>query len=327
MMPDFDAVDRLNARLGTLGNLNSDGRPILGLDSRDLVEICVEACEEVLFLPAHIWTPHFSALGARSRFDALEHCFEDMLPHIHAVEMGLSSDPSMNCRLSMLDDYALVSNSDAHSPSKLGREATCFDTELSYAAILDAVKSRDPKQLMGTLEFFPEEGKYHHDGHRKCGVRLAPRDSIEPGGLCPKCEKPMTMGVLNRIEQFADRPEGQRERVVRYESLIALVELISATVGVGPNSKRVAGIYDEMLESLGPELEILRTVPAEAIGGAGFDEVAETIDGVRAGEVQIVPGYDGVFGSITAGGEGLSAGEDAQTVSGEAFEKEGRISD
>ena len=154
MMPDFDAVGRLNAQLGKIGNLKSNGRPILGLDSRDLVEICVEACEDVLFVPAHIWTPHFSALGARSGFDSLEHCFEDMLPHIYAVETGLSSDPSMNARLSMLDDFALVSNSDAHSPQKLGREATCFDTDASFKAILDAIKSRDAQRLTGTLSSF-----------------------------------------------------------------------------------------------------------------------------------------------------------------------------
>ena len=323
MMPDFAAVERLNKRLGAIGNLKSDGRPILGLDSRDLVEICVEACEDVLFVPAHIWTPHFAALGAKSGFDSLEQCFEDMLPHIHAIETGLSSDPAMNARLSMLDDYAFISNSDAHSPQKLGREATCFDTDLSFGAVLDAIQTRDPKRLTGTIEFFPEEGKYHYDGHRKCDVCLSPSESAEAQDLCPVCGKLLTMGVLHRIEQLADRGHGHTERVVHYERLIGLRELISAMVGVGPASKRVTGVYDEMLASLGPELEILRSVPIESIERVGYVDVAEAIACVREGDVRIKPGYDGVFGSveINAGSTVGSASEmEAQTVSGEAFE-------
>ncbi len=320
MMPDFDAVDRLNARLSSIGNLKSDGRPILGLESRDLVEICLEASEDVLFVPAHIWTPHFSALGARSGFDSLEECFEDMLPHIHAVETGLSSDPAMNGRLSMLDDFALVSNSDAHSPKKLGREATCFDADLSFFDIRHVIKANDLSRV-STIEFFSEEGKYHYDGHRKCDVCLSPRESAAAEALCPVCGKPLTMGVLNRIEQLADRDEGNTERVVHFESLIGLSELISVVVDVGPSSKRVQGIYETMLNSLGPELEILRSIPTDSIAKAGFGEIAEVICRMREGHVHITPGYDGVFGSVEIGA-GVAVGEmDTHAASGEAFER------
>ena len=195
LLPSFDCASRLNKRLGAIGNLKSDGRPILGLDSRDLLEICLDVCPEVIFIPAHIWTPHFAALGMRSGFDSLEECFEDLLPHILAVETGLSSHPPMNRRLSALDQFSLVSNSDAHSPRKLAREATCFDTELSYPAMRQALASDDPQQLTGTIEFFPEEGKYHHDGHRKCGVRLTPTQTLDAGGLCPQCGRQLTIGV------------------------------------------------------------------------------------------------------------------------------------
>ena len=258
LMPGFEAVERLNARLGDIGNLKSDGRPILGLDSRDLVEICLEAADDVLFIPAHIWTPHFAVLGASSGFDTLEECFEDMLPSIFAVETGLSSDPPMNWRLSMLDRYAIVSNSDAHSPSKLAREATCFDTELSYRGIYEALKSRAPERFLGTLEFYPEEGKYHLDGHRKCGICWEPGQSLAADCLCPECGKRLTVGVLHRVEQLADRAEGDRPAVAPpYENLIPLPEIIGSVLGVGPTSKRVQAVYEKMLAELGPELAIL----------------------------------------------------------------------
>ena len=299
MMPNFEAVERLNARLEDIGNLKSDGRPILGLDSRDLVEICLEACEDVLFIPAHIWTPHFAVLGSASGFDCLEACFEDMLPHIYAVETGLSSDPPMNWRLSMLDRYAIVSNSDAHSAQKLAREATCFDTEMSYPAIYDALKTRDPSRLLGTLEFYPEEGKYHLDGHRKCEVCWSPPQTLEADGVCPVCGKRLTVGVLHRVAALADRPEGAKPDSARsYESLIPLPEVIGSAYGVGANSKKVQGVYHRLLSELGPELDILRTLPVEAIAGCGEGLVAEGVRRMRAGEVHIQPGYDGVYGAI-----------------------------
>ena len=299
LMPGFEAVERLNARLGDIGNLKSDGRPILGLDSRDLVEICLEAADDVLFIPAHIWTPHFAVLGASSGFDTLEECFEDMLPAIFAVETGLSSDPPMNWRLSMLDRYAIVSNSDAHSPSKLAREATCFDTELSYRGIYEALKSRAPERFLGTLEFYPEEGKYHLDGHRKCGICWEPGRTIAADCLCPECGKRLTVGVLHRVEQLADRAEGGRPAVAPpYENLIPLTEIIGSVLGVGPTSKRVQAVYERMLAELGPELAILRDVSPETIAGCGEPLVAEGVRRMRTGKVEIAAGYDGVYGRI-----------------------------
>ncbi len=298
-MPSFDAAARLNARLGAIGNLKSDGRPILGLDSRDLVEICLEACDEVLFIPAHIWTPHFAVLGASSGFDTLEECFEDMLPHIFAVETGLSSDPPMNWRLSMLDNYAIVSNSDAHSPQKLAREATCFNTELSFRGMYDALKDRDPTRFTGTLEFYPEEGKYHFDGHRKCDICWKPVQTLDANEICPVCGRKLTVGVLHRVEKLADRAEGDRPDVAMpFENLIPLSEIIGSVLQVGPTSKRVQTVYEQMLSTHGAELKILRELPIEEIAKTGDPLIAEGIRRMREGEVHIDPGYDGVYGKI-----------------------------
>ncbi len=299
LMPNFDAVARLNARLGAIGNLKSDGRPILGLDSRDLVEICLEACGEVLFIPAHIWTPHFAVLGASSGFDTLEECFEDMLPHIFAVETGLSSDPPMNWRLSMLDNYAIVSNSDAHSPQKLAREATCFNTDLSFRGMYDALKDRDPTRFTGTLEFYPEEGKYHFDGHRKCDICWKPAQTLDADEICPVCGRKLTVGVLHRVEKLADRAEGDRPDVAMpYENLIPLPEIIGSVLQVGPTSKRVQTVYEQMLATHGAELKILRQLPIAEIAKTGDPLIAEGIRRMREGEVHIDPGYDGVYGKI-----------------------------
>jgi uncharacterized protein (TIGR00375 family) len=301
ILPDFASADELNRRLGAIGNLKSDGRPILGLDSRDLLEICLEVCEDVLFIPAHIWTPHFAALGSSSGFDSLEECYEELLPHIPAVETGLSSDPPMNRRLSALDRFAVVSNSDAHSPRKLAREATCFDTELSYPGILSALRDRDPKRFTGTLEFYPEEGKYHYDGHRKCGVCWKPEQTLAAAGLCPECGRKLTVGVLHRVEKLADRPEGvdaESESRPEFEYLIPLAEVISSSVGVGPNSKKVQTIYHALLGALGPELDVLRMATPDEIAACGQLIVAEGVRRMRAGQVHIEPGFDGEFGRI-----------------------------
>ena len=299
ILPDFDAADRFNLRLGRIGNLKSDGRPILGLDSRDLLEICLEVCPEVLFIPAHIWTPHFAVLGASSGFDSMEECFDDLLPHIHAVETGLSSDPLMNGRLSQLDRFAVVSNSDAHSPRKLGREATCFETELSFRGMLEALRDRDPRRFTGTIEFYPEEGKYHYDGHRKCGVCWKPQQTIAAGGLCPECGRKLTVGVLHRVEKLADREEGEASPERRFEYLIPLEEVIGSALGVGPNSKKVQRIYHAIVESLGPELDVLRTADIAKIAqSAGQPLVAEGVRRMRNGKVGIAPGYDGEYGRI-----------------------------
>jgi len=297
VMPGFAEVEALNRRLGAIGNLKSDGRPILGLDSRDLLAICLEVCPEVLFIPAHIWTPHFAALGSASGFDSLEECFEDLLPHIPAVETGLSSDPPMNSRIAELDRFALVSNSDAHSPQKLAREGTCFDTGLSYPAMLAALRSRDPAQFTGTLEFFPEEGKYHCDGHRNCQVRWKPAQTLAAKGRCPVCGQPLTVGVLHRVEFLADRPEGEGP-ARSFEYLIPLPEVIGSALGSGPASKKVQAVYEQLLASLGPELFILRHASPEAIAAAGQPLVAEGVRRMRAGQVQIAAGYDGEYGVI-----------------------------
>ena len=300
ILPTLESATRLNRRLCAIGNLQSDGRPILGLDSRDLLEICLEADEKVLFIPAHIWTPHFAALGASSGFDSLEECYEDLLPHIFAVETGLSSDPPMNWRLSALDRYAIVSNSDAHSPQKLAREATCFDTECSYPGIYSALKDRDPARFLGTLEFYPEEGKYHYDGHRKCEVCYKPAQTLAAEGLCPVCGRKLTVGVLHRVEKLADRPEGFRPDVApSYEYLIPLDEVISAAVGVGPKSKKVRAVYDRLLAEVGTELEVLRCAGLEAIESCAGPLVAEGVRRMRCGEVEIYPGHDGEYGVIS----------------------------
>lgn len=297
VMPGFAQVKALNQRLGAIGNLKSDGRPILGLDSRDLLEICLEVCPEVLFIPAHIWTPHFAALGSASGFDSLEECYEDLLPHIPAVETGLSSDPPMNSRIAELDRFALVSNSDAHSPQKLAREGTCFDTDLSYPAILTALWSRDPAQFTGTLEFYPEEGKYHCDGHRNCQVRWKPAQTLAANGRCPVCDQQLTVGVLHRVELLADRPEGEGpKRPCEY--LIPLTEVIGSALGVGPSSKKVQAVYQQLLASLGPELHILRHATPAEIAATGERLVAEGVRRMREGQVQIAAGYDGEYGVI-----------------------------
>lgn len=298
-LPGFEAVERLNSRLGRIGNLASDGRPILGLDCRDLLEIVLESCAQALFVPAHIWTPHFAVLGASSGFDSLEACYQDLLPHIFAVETGLSSDPPMNRRLSALDRFAVISNSDAHSAPKLGREATCFDTEMSYAGMYDALRSRDPARFTGTIEFHPEEGKYHLDGHRKCGVCCTPAQTRAAGGLCHVCGRKLTVGVLNRVESLADRSEhDDAPSGPPHEYLIPLEEVISCCVGVGPRSKKVQRIYHDLLQHLGPELEILRHVAPERIAACGQPLVAEGVRRMRAGRVSITAGFDGEFGAV-----------------------------
>ena len=297
--PSFDATARLQAELEKIGNIRSDGRPILGLDSRDLLEIVLAVDDRCHLIPAHIWTPWFSILGSRSGFDSVRECYADLTPHIFAVETGLSSDPPMNWRVSWLDDYTLISSSDAHSPPKLAREATCFDTELSYDALFDALRSGDRRGYRGTIEFFPEEGKYHMDGHRKCGVCWEPATTRAHGGRCTACGKPVTVGVYHRMEELADRPRGARPDCAGpFASLIPLPEALGEMLSVGPGSKRVQREYHRLVERLGPELAILREVPLEEIDAAGGAVLAEGIRRMRAGEVRAEGGYDGAYGAI-----------------------------
>jgi uncharacterized protein (TIGR00375 family) len=298
ILPDFTHAEAFNRRLAAIGNLQADGRPILGLDSRHLLEIALEVCPEVLFIPAHIWTPHFAVLGSESGFDSLTECFEDLLPYVFALETGLSSDPPMNSRLSALDRFALVSNSDAHSPQKLAREATCFNTELAYPAMYAALKAVDRTRFTGTLEFYPEEGKYHYDGHRKCQVRWKPAQTLQTSGRCPHCGGKLTVGVLHRVERLADRPEDSQAVERPFEYLIPLPEVIGAALGVGPESKQATAIYKKLLEQLGPELGILRAVPVADVARSGGPLVAEALRRMRLGEVEIQAGYDGEYGTI-----------------------------
>lgn len=307
--PDLDTVGRLQVQLERIGNIRADGRPILGLDSRDLLELALETDERCHFIPAHIWTPWFAMLGSMSGFDSVEECFGDLTPHIFALETGLSSDPPMNWRVSNLDRYTLVSNSDAHSPQKLAREATIFDCELSYDAIFGALQSGDPKTFLGTIEFFPEEGKYHNDGHRQCGVCWAPATTRAHAGLCPVCGKEVTIGVLHRVEALADRCAGERPLHAHpYISLIPLPELLGELYKVGPGAHRVQQEYWKLLTALGPELHILREAPLDAIAAVGGAQLAQGIDRMRCGQVEAKPGYDGEYGVIRVFGAGAGGG-------------------
>jgi len=327
--PSFEALERLQARLEKIGNIRSDGRPILGLDSRDLLEIVLGIDPACHLIPAHIWTPWFSLLGSRSGFDSVEECFGDLTSHIFAVETGLSSDPPMNWRVSALDRFTLVSNSDAHSPEKLGREATLFDCELAYGALFEALMDhrrgeafpgmppmtqmpppdetpastlgpgRNASPLLGTVEFFPEEGKYHFDGHRACGIAWDPKTTLAHNGICPVCGKPVTVGVMHRVEALADRPEGGRPaRTHPFHSLVPLPEVLGEVYGVGAGSRQVEAEYAKLLARLGPELSILRDIPLEEIIPAGGERLAEGIGRMRRGEVVTAAGYDGEYGVV-----------------------------
>lgn len=295
---DMESPLRLQKRLSGIGNIASDGRPILGLDAKHLLKIVTEECPGALFVPAHIWTPHFSVLGSASGFNSLEECFEDLTVHIHAVETGLSSDPAMNWLVSSLDRLTLISNSDAHSPEKLGREANIFDTEISFDGIMRAIKTR--KGFEGTIEFFPEEGKYHYDGHRPCKVRMSPEETIKRGNdRCPVCGKKITLGVLGRVLALSDRCSGEIPLTAKpYRRLISLKTVIAQTLDMGAGTKRVHGIYFDLLEKLGSELHILLNVPAQDIVTAGHPVIADAIDRVRSGAISIEPGYDGEYGKI-----------------------------
>ena len=295
--PSFEAADRITQALAKVGNLASDGRPILGLDSRDLLEITLSAGPGCFLVPAHVWTPWFAVLGSKSGFDAIRDCYADLADHIFAVETGLSSDPAMNWTCSSLDPYRLVSNSDAHSPPMLGREATVFGTELDFFAMADAL--RTGQGLDGTIEFFPEEGKYHLDGHRKCGIRISPEQTRALAARCPECGKPLTVGVLHRVAELADRPAGFRPAgAAGFTSLVQLPEIIGELLATGPKSKKVAREVSRLVAALGPELSILREVPLDDLARAGGSRLGEGIARLRRGEVIADAGYDGEYGTI-----------------------------
>ncbi len=297
--PSFEVVGKINGYLNLIGNLKSDGRPILGLDAKELLKIVLNASPDCLVVPAHAWTPWFSIFGSKSGFDSIEECFDEYSKYIYAIETGLSSDPLMNWRLSSLDKISLISNSDAHSPRKIGREANVFDTEISYNSITDAIKEKDPKKFLYTIEFFPEEGKYHYDGHRLCGISLTPSETKKYNEICPACGRPLTVGVLNRVEELADREEGREPRgAIPFKNLIPLEEIIADVLGVLPGAKQVAAEYQNLIKKFGNEFSILLDAPQEDLKKSTLRGIAEGIIKVREGKVNIEPGYDGVYGKI-----------------------------
>ncbi|MBU4304699.1 MAG: endonuclease Q family protein [Candidatus Omnitrophica bacterium] len=298
--PSFKSVDKINRVLSGIGNIVSDGRPILGLDAAELARIVFSIDEHCVIAPAHIWTPWFSLFGSMSGFDLLEDCFEEQSAKIFCLETGLSSDPAMNWRLSALDKYALISNSDSHSPQKIGREANVFDCELSYFEIMDALKNKDKKRFLYTIEFFPEEGKYHFDGHRNCKIRFSPQQTKKHKGLCPECGKRITVGVMNRVDALADRKDGfAPKNAIPFKRLIPLDEIIAEAIGVGKTSKRVVKEYEQVIQSFGTEFAVLLRAPEKELYRLLSARLAQGISRVRSGNVNINPGYDGEYGTVS----------------------------
>lgn len=301
LSPSLKDVSKINHALTQIGSLLSDGRPILGVDAKELTKIVLELSPDSLIIPAHAWTPHFSIFGSQSGFDSIEECFEELTPYIYAIETGLSSDPRMNWRLSKLDKIILISNSDAHSPAKIGREANIFDTEINYKAITEAIKTG--KGFLGTVEFFPEEGKYHYDGHRACGIRLSPKETIKRNYLCPVCSKKVTVGVMHRVEILADREEGRKPpQAPPFKSIIPLQEIIAEINKSSTQSKSVSNLYIKAIHNLGSEYSILLTKDLKEI--ERFNELlAVAVDRMRKGKIAVEPGYDGEYGKIKVFGE------------------------
>jgi len=302
--PSFEIVEKINQKLNFYGNLAADGRPIFGLDAKELTKIILNISEECLIVPAHIYTPWFSLFGSKSGFDSIEECFEDYSKYIFAGETGLSSDPPMSWRNSALDRITLISNSDSHSPSHIGREANVFEgEELSYQSIAQAIKYRGSTpanlKLIYTIEFYPQEGKYHYDGHRLCGISLAPQESKKYNNICPVCGRPLTIGVLNRVEKLADRPEGFKpERAIPFKSLIPLEEIIADAVSQGVGTIEVEKEYKNLIEKFDNEFNVLLNAKREDLEKVTLPEIAEGIIRVREGKVFIEPGFDGVYGKI-----------------------------
>jgi len=296
--PSFAVVADINKKLGKIGNIASDGRPILGLDVKELAKIALDSSEDCLVIPAHAWTPWFSIFGSKSGFDSLEECFEEMTPFIYAIETGLSSDPAMNWRLSALDDITLISNSDCHSAPRIAREANVFDAELDYYDIRDAIKTKDLSKFLYTIEFFPQEGKYHFDGHRNCSFSTKP--SRIKGNICPVCSRKLTVGTLSRVEELADRKEGVvPKNAIEYKNLIQLDHILSDVFSVGPSTKTVAKEYAKLVKELGTELDILMEVDLSRIREVSGEFIEEAIKRMREGQVNISAGYDGEYGKIS----------------------------
>ncbi|MFH1612712.1 MAG: endonuclease Q family protein [bacterium] len=297
--PSFEIVEKINKSLAKYGNLSIDGRPMLSLSSANLVKILMNISEDIMIIPAHIWTPWFSLFGSKSGFDQIEECFEDQTKYIYALETGLSSDPSMNWMLSKLDKYTLISNSDAHSPSKLGREANVFNAEMDYFEIKRIFQKKDKEKFLFTLEFFPEEGKYHYDGHRVCNIRFSPEETLENNNICPVCKKNLTIGVMNRINFLSDRKNGIIPScAIPFKKIIPLKEIISEVLQVGIDTNAVNAEYKKIIQCFGTEFNTLLDVSEKDLKNEITINIAEAIIKVRNEKVKIIPGYDGVFGEI-----------------------------
>ncbi len=298
--PSFAAVRTINKELATIGNLTADGRPILGLPTKELARIAFEADPNCLVIPAHAWTPYFGILGSKSGYDTLQECFEELTPEIFAIETGLSSDPEMNWRLKQLDNISLISCSDAHSLPNLGREATVFDLPAaSYRALRSALQKKDPERLLGTIEFYPQEGKYHHDGHAEHKVSYSPEETRKHGYKCEVCNKPVTVGVMNRVAELADRAEGYQPKAMLFsQHIVPLQEIVANAYGVGKSSKKVQAEYWKLIHGLGDEFTILLDLTLAEIATVATPRVLEGIRRVRAGQLHIEPGYDGIYGVV-----------------------------
>lgn len=298
VVPNFETASFINSRLERIGNLRADGRPILGMDSKELLKITLESHADSLFFPAHIWTPWFAMFGSKSGFNSIKEAFEDLSPEIKVIETGLSSDPFMNWQLEELRHVTVISNSDAHSPQKLGREANSMVCDLSYKDIIDGIKTND-KRFSGTIEFFPQEGKYHYDGHRVCNIRFSPDETKKHNGICPVCLKPLTVGVDYRVGEIADyNPEDKPKKHKKVEYIIPLPEIIAEMKNKRVGTKTVDEEYDRIIKKIGDEFSILRKISTEEISKAGFPELSNVIARMRKGDVHIEPGYDGVYGVI-----------------------------
>ncbi len=301
--PNIQAAQKINDRLTRIGNLYSDGRPILGLSAKDLAKIILDINPKSLIIPAHAWTPWFSIFGSNSGFDSIKECYEDLSPYINSIETGLSSDPEMNWRLSNLDKITLISNSDAHSPANLGREANVFELDknkLTYDEIADILKSKDKSRFPYTIEFYPEEGKYHYDGHRNCNIVVNPFKQKYPENRCPSCGKKLTIGVMNRVEELADRPVGyHNENFPGSKHLVPLREIIAESLESTVTSKKVEEEYLDLINRLGSEFKILLDLDEDTLTKEMNPKIAEGIIKVRKGDIEIDPGYDGVYGKVS----------------------------
>ena len=313
--PSFEVVETIRSKLGNLGKLSSDGRPIFSFTAKELIKMILDISTDCLIIPAHAWTPWFSIFGANSGFDSIEECFGEMSTYVYAIETGLSSDPEMNWRLSALDAITLISNSDAHSPSRLGREANAFDCELDYREIVETIRKKDRRKFLFTIEFFPEEGKYHYDGHRRCGVIFSPSQTKANQYLCPKCHKKLTVGVMHRVEELANRPEGFiPKNAIPSIHLIPLEEVIAEAMGYRVGTKAVEAEYERLVERGGSEFQILLDATPDELASFVPAKILEAIVRMRQGKVSIIPGHDGVYGKITLFPERREGGESKEQL-------------